>query len=395
MKRKLDDWLTAYLEYTENTESHLSYRIWTGIGVLSGALRRQVWINWPDPIYPNQYIVLVGPSSQSRKSQAINPGKALLRELTVPVLPDDNTPESIIQYLESKCQDTFYYDGRQFISTTATAFCTELSVFTGNKNTRFLVYLTDWYDSASRWERQTKHQGFDELVGLCFNLVGATADRWFPYILTEEAIGGGFTSRCIFIVEQDRGKIIADPNLHNPPATLKEALTHDLEIISMIIGEMKFDKAAYDRYTSWYLHTAEEEGKGHWAVRDPLFRGYCARRATHIKKLAIAISVSESDDLVITLDQFERAMGLMVAAEENMGNLFSSFGTASYVGQTTEVMNFIRSNGKVSKSEIMRQFYRSVDSTILEAVIKVLTDMKRVRVDISSGEVIYQYVEDT
>jgi len=57
-------------------------------------------------------------------------------------------------------------------------------------------------------------------------------------------------------------------------------------------------------------------------------------------------------------------------------------------------MNFIRSHGKVSKSEIMRQFYRSVDSTILEAVIKVLTDMKRVRVDISSGEVIYQYIED-
>ena len=395
MKRKLDDWLTGYIDYTENTESHLSYRIWTGIGVLSGALRRQVWMNWPDPIYPNQYIVLVGPSSQSRKSQAINPGKALLRELTVPVLPDDNTPESIIQYLESKCQDTFYYEGRQFISTTATAFSTELSVFTGNKNTRFLVYLTDWYDSANRWERQTKHQGYDELIGLCFNLVGATADRWFPYILTEEAIGGGFTSRCMFIVEQDRGKIIADPNLHKPPDKLKQELVFDLEQISMLVGEIKFDTEAYDRYTSWYLQTAEEEGKGTWAVKDPLFRGYCARRATHIKKIAMAISVSEGEDLIITLEQFERAMAIMTAAEDNMSNLFSTFGTANYVGQTTDVMNFIRSHHRVSKSEIMRQFYRSVDSTILEAVIKVLTDMKRVRLDISSGETIYEYMEDS
>ena len=395
MKRKLDDWLTGYIDYTENTESHLSYRIWTGIGVLSGALRRQVWMNWPDPIYPNQYIVLVGPSSQSRKSQAINPGKALLRELTVPVLPDDNTPESIIQYLESKCQDTFYYEGRQFISTTAPAFSTELSVFTGNKNTRFLVYLTDWYDSANRWERQTKHQGYDELIGLCFNLVGATADRWFPYILTEEAIGGGFTSRCMFIVEQDRGKIIADPNLHKPPDKLKQELVFDLEQISMLVGEIKFDTEAYDRYTSWYLQTAEEEGKGTWAVKDPLFRGYCARRATHIKKIAMAISVSEGEDLIITLEQFERAMAIMTAAEDNMSNLFSTFGTANYVGQTTDVMNFIRSHHRVSKSEIMRQFYRSVDSTILEAVIKVLTDMKRVRLDISSGETIYEYMEDS
>jgi hypothetical protein len=352
-------------------------------------------MNWPDPIYPNQYIVLVGPSSQSRKSQAINPGKALLRELTVPVLPDDNTPESIIQYLESKCQDTFYYEGRQFISTTATAFSTELSVFTGNKNTRFLVYLTDWYDSANRWERQTKHQGYDELIGLCFNLVGATADRWFPYILTEEAIGGGFTSRCMFIVEQDRGKIIADPNLHKPPDKLKQELVFDLEQISMLVGEIKFDTEAYDRYTSWYLQTAEEEGKGTWAVKDPLFRGYCARRATHIKKIAMAISVSEGEDLIITLEQFERAMAIMTAAEDNMSNLFSTFGTANYVGQTTDVMNFIRSHHRVSKSEIMRQFYRSVDSTILEAVIKVLTDMKRVRLDISSGETIYEYMEDS
>jgi hypothetical protein len=394
LTRKLDDWLTGYLDYTENSEAPLSYHVWTGISCIAGALQRKVWINWPLPIYPNQFIILVGPSGHARKNDAIQTGKAFLRGLNIPTIADDNTPESIIQQLAKECEGSYLYEGTARFHTSATAFAPELATFTGNKNSRFLVYLTDWYDSADKWERRTKHEGRDEITGLCFNLLGATAPDWLPYILTEEATGGGFTSRCIFIVESDKGKIIADPNLNKPSSALKERLTHDIEAIQMMIGEFTFDPEGYERYTSWYTDTMERDKEGDWAINDPLFRGYCARRATHVKKIGMCISASEGSSMQISLAHFDRAISLLENAEQKMPKVFSSLGSATYVKQTTEVMEFIRVHGTVSKGEVMRQFYRSVDSTVLEVVIKVLVDMQKIYVDITTGETKYVYVTD-
>ena len=394
MARKLDDWLTGYIEYTENSEAPLSYHVWTGISCIAGALQRKVWINWPVPIYTNNFIILVGPSGHARKNDAIRAGKDILKELAIPFIADDNTPESIIRQLSEDCTGSFFHDGRTYFQTTATAFTPELATFTGNRNSRFLVYLTDWYDSADKWERRTKHEGRDEITGLCFNLLGATAPDWLPYILTEEATGGGFTSRCIFVVEEDKGKIIADPNLNKPSPALRASLVHDIEAISMMMGEMTFDKQGYERYIEWYTDTMERDKAGDWAIADPLFRGYCARRATHIKKIAMCLSASESENMKISLDQFERARALMENAEGKMPKVFSSLGSAVYVKQTTEVLDFIEAHGIVSKGEVMRRFYRSVDSTVLEAVIKVLVDMEKIRVDITTGDTRYVFIKN-
>jgi hypothetical protein len=138
----------------------------------------------------------------------------------------------------------------------------------------------------------------------------------------------------------------------------------------------------------------ERDKEGDWAINDPLFRGYCARRATHVKKIGMCISASEGSSMQISLAHFDRALALMENAEQRMPKVFSSIGSATYVKQTTEVMEFIRVHGTVSKGEVMRQFYRSVDSTVLEVVIKVLVDMQKIYVDITTGETKYVYVTD-
>jgi len=396
MKRKLDDWLTSYEEYTSYSEAPASYHTWTGISCIAGALQRKVYIKWPRPIYPNNFIILVGPSGHARKNDAIQEGKVMLKSLTMPIISDDNSPESIIQQLAEDCAITFNDGDRTKVQTTATAFTPELATFTGNRNGKFLVYLTDWYDCADSWERRTKHQGIDTIRGLCFNLLGATAPDWIPYILTEEATGGGFTSRCIFIVEEDKGKIVADPNLLRPSPALKEDLLFDLECINMLTGELKFDEEAYELYTAWYIETMESDQRGDWAIPDPLFRGYCARRATHIKKLCMALSTSRGDSLEISGADWERGLNLLTAAENKMPNVFARVGTAAYVQQTADILAYITQNKKVTKADIMNRFYRSVDGTTLEVVIKVLVDMKKIRVilDIEGEDTRYEYIED-
>src|SRR3990170_8200696 len=80
--REAGDWLSSYLEYTDNTEPPASYHLWTGISVISGVLQRKVWMEWGhELIYPNMYVVLIGPSGRCRKGTAMNIGKGLLKTI--------------------------------------------------------------------------------------------------------------------------------------------------------------------------------------------------------------------------------------------------------------------------------------------------------------------------
>jgi hypothetical protein len=165
-----------------------------------------------DTIYPNMYTILVGPSG-ARKGDAIQTAKRFVENLSNAVtLGEKNTPESIMRQMAESGQN-FKDAGNGQIKThsSISAFVEELFVFTGQQNIDFLGDLTNWYDSRASWKNSTKNMGSDAIAGVCFNLFAATAPDWIPEILPRQAIGGGFTARCMFVVEERKGKTVLDP----------------------------------------------------------------------------------------------------------------------------------------------------------------------------------------
>src|SRR5215207_10197519 len=61
--RRLPNWIDSFIEYTSDHQSPLIFRKWAAISAVAGALEQRVWVNpfGPKPVYPNMYIVLVGP----------------------------------------------------------------------------------------------------------------------------------------------------------------------------------------------------------------------------------------------------------------------------------------------------------------------------------------------
>lgn len=394
-KRKLPDWLSAYLTFTENSEPPLSFHTWTALSCISGALQRKVYMKWGhSTIYPNQYIILVGPSGQSRKGEAINIGKSLLTDVGVPTTAERVTREALIRFMKTKVTNYTDPPTRRIVFQSAvTCISEELSVFLGQREIGMLSDLTNWYDSRDEWTYETKNSGTDRVMGMCFNLLGGTAPDWLPSMLPQEAIGGGFTSRCLFVVEEHKRKVVADPNLSAEDHRLRAQLSMDLESINLLAGEMRFSPAAKQRYEEWYI---SEEGKykaGKAAIIDPRFAGYSARRATHIKKIAMALSASRGDDLVISENDFARAVGLMNAVEKKMPRVFIGLGKARFAEATETVLIYIQAQGEVNRNEVLRRFYRDVDAYTLEQVEKVLVQMGMVQVMRNgTGEPRYKYV---
>jgi hypothetical protein len=387
-RRRLDDWITRYLEYTASSESPVSFHLWAGVSCIAAALQRKVYIRWGhSTIYPNNYIVLVGPSGRSRKGEAIGIARGLVESLKLPLIGEDNSMESII--LEMKNSVTTFKDkgnGNLTLQCAVSSFVEELSVFTGEQNKVFLSYLTNWYDSRDRWKRSTKHMGIDEIMGMCFNLLAATAPDWVPYILPREAIGGGFTSRCVFIVEASKSKIVADPNSIKQPDQLRKDLAFDLEVIHTLSGEMKFEDKAKKAYIEWYEDQEKKIEEGNPPIPDPLFQGYLARRPMHLFKTMMAMSASRGGDMLLTFKDFKRALSMLEIAEKKMPRVFSGIGSARYAAETEMILQYIAAKRSVTKAELLTTFYKQVDDYSLDIVMKVLNGMKIVQTVIQPGK---------
>ena len=394
MARLLPDWLDGYLEFTKETEPPLSYHIWTALSVIVGALQRRTYFKWGhSKIYPNMYVILIGPSGQTRKGEALNIGRDFVDNLGIPTVSQSIIREALVRSIGNSLSSFPDPDtGIMEWHCSATCISDELSVFLGQKHIKFLADLTDWYDSRDVWTYETKHQGTDRLMGVCFNLLGATAPDWLPSILPQEAVGGGWTSRTIFVVEEYKGKVIANPNLIGIDEKLREGLNADLEQIHLLTGEMKFDDHALDSYIEWY--TRQEKGikKGVFPVPDPRFAGYTARRATHIKKVCMALSASRGDDMIVTLKDFNRGVAILEATEKKMSRAFGGLGKARFADITNAVLNYIMARKKVRRSEVLRRFMGDVDSWSLEQIEKVLQQMKVVTVTYTDdGDAVYDF----
>ena len=87
-KRKLDNWISYYMKFAQNTESPKQYHLWTAISAIASCLQRKCWIPWGhETIYPNFYIVLVGPPG-GRKGTAMKILKPLLQDLDIQMSAD-------------------------------------------------------------------------------------------------------------------------------------------------------------------------------------------------------------------------------------------------------------------------------------------------------------------
>jgi len=399
--RELEDWIRAYLKFAENSEPPVSYHVWTAISCISGALQRKVRLLWGhETLYANLYIVLVGPSGRCKKGTAMTMGLEILKEVTgVTIIPEDVTRAQLIRRM-SGAISTFTDNETKKIMfhCSVTTFSEELSVFLKKNNIEFLATLTNWYDSRDEWTYETKNAGIDKIQGVCFNLLGGTAPDWIPVMLPQEAVGGGFTSRIIFVVEEDKAKTVPTHVLSKEEQKLRGALVRDLQRIYNMSGSFSFSTDAANRYISWYSDQDERIRKGEPPITDPRFAGYVERRATHAKKLSMVLTASRTSTRVVELSDFERALDYMQKAEVRMAQAFGGMGKSLYVQATEQVLTYLqeRKGKKVKRSVLLRIFYRDIDSGTMKIVEDLLHQMKVIKLEINPREndVYYTYIGD-
>lgn len=383
MPRECKDWIATYLEYTKNSEPPTIYHNWGALAIIAGALQRKVHLRMGfEKIYPNLYVILVGNSGRTRKGVALDVAYKMLSKIsTVSVAPESSSREALILAMKRALRN--FQDsetGEISMHCSITAFPEELAVLLGQGDIKLLANLTDWYNSKDEWSYETVGRGRDALQGVCLNLFGATAPDWIQSMLPQEAVGGGFTSRVIFVVAENKRATVPEHTLTPEELEMQERLGRDLERIHQLQGRFEFSDEGKDAYMGWYLEQDALLSKGQPAIDDRRFAGYCERRATHLRKLMMLVSASHSDSLIITDQDFKSALSILTITEGKMHKTFGGLGTAPHSDISEKVMNYIRTLGITTRSQLLVKFYHDLDATTLANVEMLMEQMKVVEI---------------
>lgn len=376
MPRKLADWLDSYMQYTDNSEPPKMYHTWTAISTLAAALQRKCFLNWGHlRFFPNMYIVLVGPPGKVRKGTAMGFGRAFLSKLGVKMSAESITREALVREIMNS-QESIINEETGAISfhSSLTVYAPELVVFLGYNQQQLMMDLTDWFDCGQgpdgTWTYRTKHQGSDDIIGVWVNMIGATTPDLLRSCLSMDAIGGGLTSRIIFVFESEKYKSCPVPFLSAEAEQIGEDLYYDLEQIHMMKGQFKPSTDFIELWKEWYIHADKNP-----VFSDSRLAPYCERRPVHVMKLSMILNASRTEDMKVTAVDLSRAINIIETTERNMPQTFSGIGKSPHAEVLSRVMNVIGIEGEISMKDLQRRFYNDADARVLELIVQTLVGM--------------------
>jgi hypothetical protein len=405
--RKLTtNWISAYSAIFEPiTEAPDAFVIWSAISVVAAVLKKKVWIKRGTyKIYPNQYIVLVGPPGVG-KGTAIHPAHSFIKDYQPSLsnyLSDRITAPKIIEKLANGFQTQFIVNNTIGISkeSTAVLMATELSTFLGSSDW-MTSFLCDTWD-RNEFEYDTKNKGSSHIKDMCVSLIGACVPDFIRKINgrqnAAEAINGGFTARTMFVFANEKSKKLAWPvsleDVKKVPGnngkTGKETivdLRHDLEQIALVRGEYTFSQEAHFAWIAFYNKIKAEDHDS------DVVRYFKSRQDVHVLKVAMCLKAAAGDDMEIDIWSLRTAIHLVKGVLDTLDMTFRGVGESSLSEATAKIQTYIERKGLASRRELIRDNHRHATVEDIDRIINTLTTCGFIRGFQQNSMQFYEYVK--
>lgn len=363
--RHFPDWLTAFQDYASFGEAPRRMYFWTGVSTIAGALRRHVWIDQSPQFmwFANLYVILVAPPGVVAKTSTADIGMDLLRSVPgVQFGPSVVSWQALVQAFGQSAEA--FQDpgtGEYITHSPMTISSGEFGNLLNPQDKEMVDMLVNLWDGKG-FRKVTKHSGSDDVVNPWINIIACTTPAWIAGNFPEYMIGGGFTSRCVFVYADKKEKFVAYPARRKPTdlADTKLKLIADLETISTkIVGEYKMAEDAMDWGEEWYLthNTSRPEH-----LQDERFGGYLARKQTFIHKIAMILAASQRNELIITKSDLEIAAVMVTDLEAEMINVFRKIGRSDVSASADRLVGYMKLRKECPYAEAYRYIHAQFPS---------------------------------
>lgn len=359
------------MEFTRESESPDTYHKWAGLSTVSAVLKRSVWCDQRlYVLFPNLFVALVGPPARTAKSTAIYFSKGLL--VNVPTVLFGSDAQSREQLIREMAE------GKLNNQCALTIYSSEFSSIIDTSGLLMVQFLTDMFDcnyvSNKGWKYSTKTSGKDTVINPYLTMLVGTTPSYISESMPDNIIGHGFTSRTIFVYEEEERLINPRPNTMDHP--LGEALVADLNYIANLHGEFSWTPDGEKVYDEFYrkLYTTIPD--------DHRIEGYHWRKKIHVLKVAMLLSICKGDDLTLKAEDFEEAIEMLNEIEPNMVRTFSSVGKYEYASELERIGHFIVNAKGCPTAKVFEKFYHSGSYDEIRRMIATLNVMGCIKLEI-------------
>jgi hypothetical protein len=388
------NFLRGFVELCGGTEIPQEFALWSGVAGVSCALGRRVWVDMGTySIYPNFYIVLVAGSGRFRKSTSIGVIENVLRELKpkVNIIAQKITPEGLIDAVRDPLEDT----PDRLLCEVCEGFvmADELSTFLNKKSYEagLAPLLISFYDCKAMFEYRTKGRGLETVSNACLGLLGASTIDWIRNAIPSDAVGGGLTSRMLFIFVEVPPAPVAITSFSSEKRALRHALTKELQRVQTLAGEAKMTPAASEFFTFEYERFYRESSM----YDNAALSGYASRRHVHLLKVALVLSACDGNSLEIDVKHLEGAKKLLEegGCEAGLPRVMRLVMMSAKGSVGDQILTLITRHGRVARSEIIQRFSHICDGRELTEILSTLSSAGMVRAMSDGAIVVYELVK--
>ena len=258
------------------------------------------------------------------------------------------------------------------------------------------VLVSLWDGQLGVWEKKTKTSGSDIIANPWINIAACTTPAWIAGNFPDYMIGGGFTSRCVFVYAEDKRRLVPYPSAEVPASfrDMEKALVHDLELISTQCGEVTLSEAAHEFGVKWYT---DHYNASHSELSNSRFAGYIARKQTHIHKIALVLYASDANAKpnVISKRHLEAAAQIATSLEADMPRVFSQIGLIGITKHADDVLQLLRGFRKMERRTLAQHTFnlmgpdelgKSIESLIGAGYAKLINEEGKIYVVFTGPE---------
>lgn len=287
-----DPFLPTYLEYVGESEVPSQYHLWCGLSLLAAAVSNRVWVVKGRPLAPNLYTMLVGPSAIG-KNEAIETMLTVVRDqrrinafrgkMTAPAMLDRMVKPDLFRPVP---WSHFYLVTPEL----------SWSFGHGDWSEMLVKQLTELYGgSVDALQEITRMHGLVRVPpgALCINWLSGSTQEWLNKTFPADMISGGFVGRIVGVyADYDFATRFHHPIYPEDRDFLLALLRARIARLAKLEGEAVLTPEANEVDRWWYEHRDEP-------TNEDQFAGW-KRQHDLVLKLAVLLSLSDSDSLVVT-----------------------------------------------------------------------------------------------
>jgi len=378
-----DSFIGQYMEYMSYVETATSYDFWCAMWAIGTGVGRGVYVDRPNsPVHLNWYIILAAESGTTRKSTAISSITQIVHR-DVPVLAGKTSPEALDLILhEQTCTN----------SSASIAFAvSELVTILGREGYMSSMpgLLTDLYDCPSeRRSPGTLKSGEIIQKDVYVTFLSASTPSWLVTSINPSVIEGGFTSRVIFVVDDNRKRAIAWPQQRTPDDRQRVLRGYEgmLERGRQLQSGISISEGGLRKFRKWYNNRATHT--------DPFLSSFEAREDDHVLRAAGCLAINDGT-LEIQAQHITKGIQLIADCKSKSNNLFGGDFSqrarlTGAIGRIREILIEAGTDG-IKHNQIQRRVVRHLDAKELRTLMNIMHECGMVQIfKVSKGGTMYR-----